>query len=116
MTSAWHSALFKKHRASSNISKTVKSDACPRPTTGAVDVYISTGGIANPAVATSHIVALQKIGVTDHYVANVDYEHLAGHTSLYVSVRGASCVGGTSCGADYVFGSCPGPPRAFKRS
>lgn len=72
---------------------------------GAVDVYISTDGIADPSNPTSHISTLAKTGVSDYYVVNVDYADLSGHNSLYVSVRGAALTSALVSGTTYTFGS-----------
>ncbi len=78
---------------------------------GAVDMFVSTAGVANPDLDSTHIVELQQLAVTGFAVVNLDYEHLKGERSVYVTIRGATgvsdphCVGSSGCdGAEHVFG------------
>jgi hypothetical protein len=78
---------------------------------GAVDMFVSTAGVANPDLDSTHFVELQQLAVTGFAVVNLDYEHLKGERSVYVTIRGASgvsdphCVGSSGCvGAEHVFG------------
>merc|ERR1711871_556536 len=78
---------------------------------GAVDMFVSTAGVANPDLDSTHVVELQQLAVTGFAVVNLDYEHLKGERSVYVTVRGASgvsdphCFGSAACeGAEHTFG------------
>merc|ERR1711871_1415070 len=78
---------------------------------GAVDMFVSTAGVANPDLDSTHVVELQQLAVTGFAVVNLDYEHLKVERSVYVTVRGASgvsdpyCVGSAACeGAEHTFG------------
>ena len=79
---------------------------------GAVDLFVSADGVANPDLDSTHIPSLQQTGVTGSAMINIDYRHLAGSKSIYVTVRGSSgvadpfCVGSTAActGATHGFG------------
>ena len=67
---------------------------------GSVDMFLSTTGVADPDLDSTHIVALHKSGVTDFAVINIDYAELVGATSVYITVRGSAGEAATQ--------SCPG--------
>lgn len=79
---------------------------------GAVDMFVSTAGVANPDLDSTHVVELQQLAVTGFAVVNLDYEHLKGERSVYVTIRGATgvsdphCVGESAecAGSEHVFG------------
>ena len=79
---------------------------------GAVDLFVSTEGVANPDLDSTHITSLQQLAVTGSTIVNLDYSHLKGKRSVYITIRGASgvadghCVGGApECdGAQHIFG------------
>jgi hypothetical protein len=59
---------------------------------GAVDVFVSTGGVADPNLDSTHIKQLKQEAVTGYTVINLDYDNLGGATSVYITVRGSSGV------------------------
>lgn len=79
---------------------------------GAVDMFVSTEGVANPDLDSTHIVGLQQLAVTGFAVVNLDFEHLKGERSVYITIRGATGVSDPHCvgvsptcdGAKHIFG------------